>query len=144
MVGGSVRRGARGLACAALLGAALLLVGGAQAFADENGRRLIMVTADTPSQIDQLQDKYDVGYVGEPTEAAVYLDRDEEALLRAQGYELGEVVEDHKTWLDRRAEIDATTQREALAKEFAQRGIPEAGVVRKGKRIVELPGEVVI
>src|SRR5262245_54197036 len=138
--GGSVRRGAQGLA----LVAALLLAGGSEAFADENGRRLIMVTADTPSKIDQLQGEYDVGYVGEPTEAAVYLDRGEEALLRAQGYGLGEVVEDHKTWLDRRAEIDATTQRETLAKEFAQRGIPEAGVVRKGKRIVELPGEVVI
>ena len=127
----------------ALLGAALLLVGGSQAFADENGRRLIMVTADTPSKIDQLQGKYDVGYVGEPTEAAVYLDSEEEALLRAQGYELGEVVEDHKTWLDRRAEIDATTQREPLAKEFAQRGM-KGGAVRKGKRIVALPGEVVI
>ena len=103
-----------------------------------------MVTADTPSKIDQLQDKYDVGYVGDPTEAAVHLDSEEEALLRAQGYELGEVVEDHKTWLDRRAEIDATTQRETLAKEFAQRGIPKGGVVRDGKRIVAPPGEVVI
>jgi hypothetical protein len=127
-----------------LLAAALLALGGSQAFADENGRRLIIVTADTPSKIDQLQDRYDVGYVGEPTEAAVYLDSDEEAILRAQGYELGEVVEDHKTWLDRRAEIDATTEREKLAKQFAQRGIPKAGVVSKGKRIVALPGEVVI
>ena len=65
-------------------------------------------------------------------------------MLRAQGYELGEVVEDQKTWLDRRAEIDATTQRETLAKEFTQRGIPKGGVVRDGKRIVAPPGEVVI
>src|SRR5690349_18407549 len=131
--GGSVLRGA-------LLGAALLLVGGSQASADENGRRLIMVTADTPAMIQQLDSDYDVGYVGEPTEAAVYLDSDEEALLRAQGYELGEVVEDHKTWLDRRAEIDATTERERLAKEFAQRG----SATSKGKRVVAVPGEVVI
>ena len=124
----------------ALLAAVLLLVGGSQAFADENGRRLIIVTADTPSKIQQLESNYDVGYVGEPTEAAVYLDSDEEALLRAQGYELGEVVEDQKTWLDRRAEIDATTERERLAKEFAQRG----SAVSKGKRIVAIPGEVVI
>src|ERR1700754_131904 len=135
--GGSIRPGARRFASVALLGAALLLVGGAQAFADENGRRLIMVTADTPSQIQQLEGKYDVGYVGEPTEAAVYLDSEEEALLRAQGYELGEVVEDQKTWLDRRAEIDATTEHERLAKEFAQRG----SAVSKGKRIVAIPGE---
>ena len=134
------RRGAPGLALVALLAAVLLLVGGSQAFADENGRRLIIVTADTPSKIDQLQGKYDVGYIGDPTEAAVYLDSAEEALLRAQGYELGEVVEDQKTWLDRRAEIDATTERERLAKEFAQRG----SAMSKGKRIVALPGEVVI
>src|ERR1700754_459962 len=137
--GGSIRPGARRFASVALLGAALLLVGGSQAFADENGRRLIIVTADTPSMIDQLQGKYDVGYVGEPTEAAVYLDDEEEAVLRAEGYEFGEVVEDHKTWLDRRAEIDATTQREKQAKEFAQRGVPKGA-----KNAVTIPGEVVI
>src|SRR6185369_11738068 len=64
---------------------------------------------------------------------------DEEAVLRAQGYELGEVVEDHKTWLDRRAEIDATTEREKLAKEFAQHGVPKGA-----KNAVPTPGEVVI
>ena len=128
-----------------VLGLALLvLVPGATALADGSEPRLVEVTADSAEAIERLELKYDVGYIGDHTEAAVYVDDETEARLRAEGYRIGNTIEDRNTWRDRRAEIDATDAREALAKEFAQRGIPATGVVRKGKRIVPTPGETVI
>jgi len=135
----------RRLTGAGLLGAALALAApGATALADGDDPRLVEVTADSPEAIQRLELKYDVGYIGELTEAAVYVDDQTEAQLRAEGYRIGKTIEDRNTWQDRRAEIEAADQRDALAKEFAQKGISGNGVVRKGKRIVPTPGETVI
>ena len=69
----------------------------------------------SPFMIEQLEKQgYDVGFIGEKYEAAVYMDDAQEAKLRADGYKIGETVEDHTTWLARKAEIAATTEREAL------------------------------
>ncbi|MDA0163250.1 M14 family zinc carboxypeptidase [Solirubrobacter ginsenosidimutans] len=129
----------------ALLGLALASpLGASQAFAqlpDDAGRRLVMVTADTRDEIDQLQSKYDVGYVGEPTEAAVYLNDAEEGVLRAEGYTIGETIADRNTWLARKAEIAATDEAERKAREYAVEGAPAAG---KAKGAVAPPGETVI
>ena len=96
----------------------------------------------SPAMIEALEDKgYDVGYVGEHYEAGVYLDDAGEARLRAEGYKIGETVEDDDTWLARKAEIAATTAREALAAEVAQSGLTESA---KAKGAVTVPGEVVI
>ena len=55
-----------------LVAAALLIGGTAQAYA-QDGQRLVMVY-NTPAQIAALEGQgYDVGYVGEKNEAAVYL-----------------------------------------------------------------------
>ena len=49
----------------------------------------------SPAMIEALEDKgYDVGFVGEHNEAGVYVDDAGEARLRAEGYKIGETVED--------------------------------------------------
>jgi hypothetical protein len=127
-----------------LLGAALVLGFSAPAALSDEGQRLIMVEH-SPAMIEALEGKgYDVGFIGEKYEAAVYLTVAQEARLRAEGYRIGDVVEDHSSFLARKAEIAATTRSEALAGEFARAGIPRAGVVRDGKRIVPEPGKTVI
>ena len=81
---------------AALMGAALLMRGGsATAFARTStagdGRALA-------GHDRGLETKgYDVGFVGELTEAAVYVDEQSEALLRAEGYTDRRDVEDART-----------------------------------------------
>ena len=131
--------GRRGIAT--LVGLALpLAFGGAQALAaDGEAPHLVKVTG-SEAMIEQLGAQYDVGYVSDRTEAAVYVTHDEEAQLRALGYKVGEVLEDQSTWLARKAEIAATTEAETLASRFAKQWISKAGVVHKGKRIVPPPG----
>ena len=49
----------------------------------------------SPAMIEALEGKgYDVGFVGEHYEAGVYVDDHGEARLRAEGYKIGETVED--------------------------------------------------
>src|SRR4051794_13749822 len=126
---------------AALVVALALGVGAAPASA-QDGLRLQKVYNNDPAQIAALEKQgYDVGYVGERTEAAVYLNDDSAALLRAQGYTVGEVVADENTELARRAEINATTEGEALAAEVAESGLTKSA---KAKGAVNVPGHVVI
>ena len=65
----------------------------------------------------------------------------QETLLRAQGYTIGEVVADEDDFAARRAEINATTEGEALAAEVAKNGLTKAA---KAKGAVNVPGHVVI
>ncbi|HEY6891266.1 MAG TPA: M14 family metallopeptidase [Solirubrobacter sp.] len=125
-----------------LLASALLLgAPGAAAFAqDDEELRLVKVTAQNAASIQQLESRFDVGYVGEPTEAAVYLTSSDEALLRAEGYQVGAVVEDSSTWEARKAEIAAADEAEALAQKLAEEG--KAG--KGAKNAVDVPGETVI
>ena len=96
----------------------------------------------SPAMIEALESKgYDVGFVGEHYEAGVYVDDAGEARLRAEGYKIGETLEDENTWLARKAEIAKTTEREALASEIARRGLTAKA---KAKGAVAQPGEVVI
>src|SRR4051794_28711015 len=123
-----------------LVTAALLIGGTAQANA-QDGQRLVMVY-NSQEQIQSLEKQgYDVGYVGEPTEAAVFLTSEQEGLLRAQGYKIGEVVADDETAQQRRVEINRTTEAEALAAEVATNGLSKAA---KAKGAVNVPGHVVI
>jgi hypothetical protein len=127
-----------------LVSAAVLALGGASAALADEGQRLVMVEH-SPFMIEQLEQQgYDVGFVGEPYEAAVYLDDESEAVLRAKGYKIRQTLENQTTWLARKAQIAATTEKETLAAEFARKGIPATGVKRNGKSIVPLPGQVVI
>jgi hypothetical protein len=92
MVGrGSFKNEVARLARALLLASALLLgAPGAAAFAqDDEELRLVKVTSSSAAAIQQLESRFDVGYIGEPTEAAVYLTESDEALLRAEGYKVG-------------------------------------------------------
>src|SRR6201999_4373608 len=90
--------------------------------------------------IHELESTHDVGYIGDHTEAAVYLSPAEEGVLRARGYTIGEVVEDHGTWEARRAEIAATDASEARAGEFAEEGVDTS----KLRGAVPPPGQTVI
>ncbi|MDA0170279.1 M14 family zinc carboxypeptidase [Solirubrobacter taibaiensis] len=108
---------------ATLLAAALALGASGPAYAQDTEKRLIKVTHPSEEAIHALEETHDVGYVGDHTEAAVYLDASEEGVLRAQGYTIGEVVEDASTWEARKAEIAATTESEARAAEFAEEGV---------------------
>src|SRR3954453_1980676 len=134
MVGrGWVGRRARGPAAASLFAMAFLALPGV-ALAQDDDWRMVKVTADTAEQIQQLDGRYDVGYVGELNEAAVYVDDETEARVRAEGYTIGETVQTRADWLARKAEIAATDQREALAEQFALNGSPKPGTVVKGKK----------
>ena len=127
-----------------LLGAAIVLGISAPAALSDDSQRLVMVEH-SPFMIEQLEKQgYDVGFVGEKYEAAVYVDDAEEAKLRADGYKIGETVEDDNTWLARKAEIAATTEREALGERARAARASRTGGVRNGKQIVTVPGEVVI
>ena len=136
----SFRRQARCLGAGGMLGLALLLGGSTQALADSE-QRMVMVEH-SPAMIEALESKgFDVGFVGEHYEAGVYVDDAGEARLRAEGYKIGETVEDDDTWIARKAEISRTTAREALASEIARRGLTASA---KAKGAVAQPGEVVI
>ena len=122
--------------------ALLMLFGSGKALAaDADDQRLVMVE-NSPFMIEQLEKNgYDVGFVGEKYEAAVYLDDASEAKLRADGYTIGQTIEDATTWQARRAQIAETTEREGLASEVARNGLTAAA---KAKGAVATPGEVVI
>src|SRR4051812_1305058 len=127
---------------AVALTALLLGVGAASAAAQDSGLRLQKVYNNDPAKISALETQgYDVGYVGERTEAAVYLDDNSAAVLRAEGYTIGEVVADEDDLLARRAEINATTDAEARAAELAEHGPSKSA---KAKGAVNVPGHVVI
>ena len=119
-----------------------LMVGGASQAHAQDGQRLIMVYNNDPAQISALEKQgYDVGYVGENTEAAVYLDAQQENILKAEGYTLGEVVADDADWQARQVEMAKTDAGEALAADVAKNGLTKAN---KAKGAVNLPGHVVI
>src|SRR4051812_15943609 len=127
---------------AAVAASALLFIGAASASADDGGQRLVMVYNNDPAQIRALDKQgYDVGYVGEPTEAAVYVTSEQESVLKAQGYTLGEVVADDATWQARQVEMAKTDQADALAASVAASGLTKSA---KAKGAVNVPGEVVI
>ena len=120
---------------------AALLFGGAALAQAQDGSRLVMVNGDA-ALIQTLETQgYDVGFVGEPTEAAVYLDAAQENLLRAQGFSIGEVIFDAEDAAARRAEINATTEGERIAAEVAKNGLSKAA---KSKGAVNTPGHLVI
>src|SRR3954464_9580480 len=125
---------------AAMAASALLLVSASAASA-QDGQRLEMVYGDE-GQIAGLEKQgYDVGYIGERTEAAVYLDDQSEALLRAQGFTIGQVVSDDASWQARKVAIAETDQAEALAADVAKNGLTKAA---KAQGAVNIPGHVVI
>ena len=125
---------------ASLLAAMLALGASTPALAQDEAKRLIKVTHPSEEAIHELESTYDVGYVGDHTEAAVYLSAAEEGVLRARGYTIGDVVEDQGTWEARKAEIAATDASEALAAEFAQDGRGHGQAARRGPA----PGQTVI
>ena len=102
------------------------MVGAAQRRA-QDGQRLVRWSTTSPAQIRALEKQgYDVGYIGDRTEAAVYLDAQRGELLRAQGYTIGEVVPTTTTSRRARAEITRRTEGEALAAEVAENGLTKA------------------
>ena len=123
-----------------LLGAAIVLgIGAPVALSDEE--RMVMVTG-SPAAIEALEGKgYDVGFVGELTEAGVFVDDASEAQLRAEGYKIGATVEDANTRLAVKAQIAETTEGEALAAEVATNGLTKSA---KSKGAVSVPGNIVI
>src|SRR3954452_24100933 len=114
MVGrGSVGGRARGPAVVALCALALLAAPGVALGQDDADLRLVKVTADTAEQIQQLDDRYDVGYTGELNEAAVYVDDESEARLRAEGYHIGATIAGRNDCLPRRGGTGAGGARAA-------------------------------
>ena len=128
---------------AALLAAALVLGAGVAQAQAQDEQRLVMVHNDNPAQIEALENGgvYDVGYIAADTEAAVYLDSTGEALLRAQGFTIGQVVSTQADYENRRAEIARTDAAEAVAADVAKNGLTKAA---KAKGAVNVPGHVVI
>ena len=119
--------------------AGVMALSAVPAFAADEAPRLVKVTAPTDEMIHELEESYDVGYLADHTEAAVYVTDTEEAKLRALGYTIGDTVEDESTWEARKAEIAATKAAEAAAAEFA-----EDGVSKSARGAVPPPGETVV
>ena len=94
--------------------------------------------------IHALEEQFDVGYMSDKPQAAVYVDDAEEAQLRARGYKVGKTLEDHGSWEARKAEIGPPRPARRWRASFAQNGLAKSGVTDKGKRIVPMPGETVI
>jgi hypothetical protein len=121
--------------------AAVLLVGGAAQASAQDGQRLVMVY-NSAAEIAGLENQgYDVGYIGDKTEAAVYLTAQEEGLLQAQGFRIGAVVADDEDFAARAAANEQASQAEALAAAVAKNGVSNTG---KAKSAVTVPGHVVI
>ena len=110
--------------------AGVMALSAVPAFAADEAPRLVKVTAPTDEMIHELEESYDVGYLADHTEAAVYVTDTEEAELRALGYTIGDTVEDESTWEARKAEIAATKAAEAAAAEFAEDGVVQVGARR--------------
>src|SRR5262245_1940470 len=108
---------------ATLMGTALLMLGAsAPAFAQDEPR--MAMAPGTPAMIQAREGRgYDVGFVGELNEAGVYVDDASEAMLRAEGYKIGQTVEDASTRLAVKAQMAETTAAEALASEVALHGL---------------------
>ena len=68
---------------------------------------------------------------------------EEEAELRAKGYEIGNTIEDSHTGTIRVEERQQTIDAEALATDLASRG-SVAGSKFQGKSVVPTPGDTVI
>src|SRR5689334_4061388 len=129
------------MSVAALAVALALGVGAAQARAQDDAQRLVMVY-NSQEQIQSLEKQgYDVGYIGDPTEAAVYLTDEQENVLRAEGFRIGEVVADEASWHARQVEMNQAAQGEAVAADVAKNGLTQSA---KAKGAVDVPGHVVI
>ena len=93
--------------------------------------------------IEALEGKgYDVGFVGELNEAGVYVDDADEALLRAEGYTIGETVEDDD-------DVAGASRLRSRRRPRARRSPPRSPAERpheggQGQGRGEPPGEVVI
>ncbi|MBE2318011.1 chitobiase/beta-hexosaminidase C-terminal domain-containing protein [Solirubrobacter sp. CPCC 204708] len=125
----------------ALLSASLVLGLGAPVALASSEQKLVLVEH-SEAMIEALESKgYDVGYVTDHTEAAVYVDDAGEARLRAEGYRLGDVVASQQNFEQRKAEIAATKDAEAAAAEVAKNGLSKSA---KSRGAVNVPGKVVI
>ena len=127
---------------AALLGAALLMLGASAPALAQDEQRMVMVTG-SPAMIEALEGKgYDVGFVGELNEAGVYVDDADEARLRAEGYTIGQTVEDASTRLAvKAADRRRPPRARQLAAEVAKNGLTKSA---KAKGAVNVPGNVMI
>ena len=101
-----------------------------------------MVHNDDPAQIEALEKQgYDVGYIAEDTDAAVYLDNRARRCCGPRATRSAEVVSDEADYENRRAEIARRPSREALAAEVAKNGLTKSA---KAKGAVNCPVHVVI
>jgi hypothetical protein len=126
---------------AALSVTALLMLGASAPALADDAPRMVMVTG-SPAAIEALEGKgYDVGFVGELNEAGVYVDDASEARLRAEGYTIGQTVEDESTRLAVKAQTAEQAAQEAMAASVAQSGLTKAN---KAKGAVNVPGTIVI
>ena len=117
-----------------LLGAAIVLGISAPAALSDEGQRLIMVEH-SPFMIEQLEKQRLRRRLHrrEVRGGRLRRRRRRGEAARRRATRSARSIEDDNTWHARKAEIAATTEREALASEFAQKGIPTSGVKRNGK-----------
>ena len=137
----SFRLQARRLGAGGVIGLALVLGGSTQAQAD-SGQRLVMVEH-SPFMIQQLESKgYDVGFIGERTEAAVYLDDAERGAACAPRASRSARVEDDE-------DAARAQRRDRRGPPRARRSPPRSprnglSKAAKAKGAVNVPGNVVI
>ena len=95
-----------------VLGLALPLAFGGQAFASEDGdgSKLVKVTASNAAMVHELEEQFDVGYIGRRHRGRGVRHAGGGGAAARRGYKIGETLEDHGTWEARKAEIAATTE----------------------------------
>src|SRR5262245_57520714 len=135
----------------ALAASALLLAGSqSPAFAGNDGapfQQLIQVDVPDQDAVDSVTSNYDAAeYRAVNADGSIRLNvfatKAERALLAAQGYKIGQVIEDSNTGPQRMKERQEIIDQEALAADVAQHGLK--GNTFKGKSIVPGQGDTVI
>jgi hypothetical protein len=140
------------LSIAALAASALLLVGGASAYAaDDNGipyEKLIEVTVPNADAVDSVIANYDAAEYKRVLDDGeillnVFVTDEQEGQLKADGYTIGNTIEDSNTGSIRMDQRQQVIDQESLADDLAQNGMPK-GTKFQGKSVVPTPGDTVI
>ncbi len=140
------------MSIAALAASALLLVGGASAYAaDDNGipyERLVEVTVPNQEAVDSVVANYDAAEYKKVLDDGeimlnVFVTNEQEGALKADGYAIGNTIEDSNTGAARMEQRQQVVDQEALADDLAQNGMPKSTKFQ-GQSVVPTPGDTVI
>src|SRR4051794_36702527 len=139
------------MSLAAIAASAMLLVGGATAFAADDGlpyEKLVEVTVPNQGAVDSVTTNYDAAEYKRVLDDGsimlnVFATGEQEKQLENDGYKIGNTIEDTNTGAARMAQAQVVKDQEALAADLAEHGLKK-GAQFQGQSIVPTPGDTVI